>query len=208
VIDFGPVRARKLTLRELARKMTKDDLRAWTDEMVDMMLVLIAGCRDEDVTFVPDDPEAHDRYAASDEEVSLPWTLAHVIVHTTASAEESAALAAELARGIPFHGRSRAEVPWQTVTTIAQCRQRLEESRRMRLASLEMWPDEPHLENTYTPYPALGRVGPIERFLLGLSHDSDHLGQIEELVKQAKAARQGTRTERSGQQRSPSLPGT
>ncbi|MDT8304378.1 MAG: DinB family protein [Anaerolineae bacterium] len=207
MIDFGPVRARQGTLRELALEVTKDDLRAWTTEMVDTMLALIATSHDEDTTFAPHDPEAHDRYAASDEEVSLPWTLAHVIVHTTASAEESAALAAELARGVPFHGRSRAEVPWQTVTTIAQCRQRLKESRRMRLASLEMWPDAPHLENTYTPYPALGRVGPIERFLLGLSHDSDHLGQIEELVKQAKAGRQHSQTGRSGQQRSRSLSG-
>jgi hypothetical protein len=194
VIDFSPVRTRQVTLRELAREVTVDDLRARTEEMVDTMLDLIAGCHDEDVTFVPDDPEAHDRYAASDEEVSLPWTLGHVIVHTTASAEESAALAAELARGVPFHGRSRAEVPWETVTTIAQCRQRLEESRRMRLASLEMWPDAPHLDNTYSPYPSAGRVGPVERFLLGLWHDSDHLGQIEELIRQAKAARLRSRT--------------
>jgi hypothetical protein len=208
VIDFGPVRARQVTLRELALEVTTDDLRAWTDEMVDTMLALIAGCNNEDVTFVPHDPAAHDPYAASEEDVALPWTLGHVIVHTTASAEESAALAAELARGVPFHGRSRAEVPWQTVTTIAQCRQRLEESRRMRLASLAMWPVEPHLENTYTPYPALGRVGPIERFLLSLSHDTDHLGQIEGRVKQARAAQQGSPSGRSGQQRSPSLSGT
>lgn len=191
--DFAPVHNRKLTLQEIAQELTIDDLRAQTGEMVDMMLALIADCRDEDVTFVPHDPEAHDRYAASEEDVALPWTLGHVIVHTTASAEESAALAAELARGVPFHGRSRAEVPWQTMTTVAQCQQRLEESRRMRLASLEMWPDEPHLKNTYTPYPALGRVGPIERFLLGLSHDTDHLGQIEALVQQAQAARRHQR---------------
>lgn len=191
--DFAPVHNRKRTLQEIAQELTIDDLRAQTGEMVAMMLALIADCRDEDVKFVPHDPEAHDRYAASEEDVALPWTLGHVIVHTTASAEESAALAAELARGVPFHGRSRAEMPWQTMTTVAQCRQRLEESRRMRLASLEMWPDEPHLENTYTPYPALGRVGPIERFLLGLSHDTDHLGQIEALVQQAQAARRHQR---------------
>ena len=52
---------------------------------------------------------------------------------------------ADLARGVAFHGRSRSEVPWETVTTIAQCRARLEESRRMRLASLDMWPDQPYL---------------------------------------------------------------
>jgi hypothetical protein len=193
MIDSVPVRRRKRTLREVAAGMTVDDLRAQTNEMIDTMLALIVGCRDEDVTFVPEDPAAHDRYAASEEEVGLSWTLGHVIVHVTASAEESAALAAELARGVPFHGRSRAEVAWQTVTTVAQCRQRLEESRRMRLASLEMWPDEPHLENTYSPSPASGRVGPVERFLLGLQHDRDHLGQIEAVAQQAKAARQRSR---------------
>lgn len=189
MIDFTPIRGRHITLREIAEGVTVDDLRAQTNEMIDTMLALIAGCDDEDVTFVPEDPAAHDRYAASEAEVGLSWTLGHVIVHATASAEESAALAAELARGVAFHGRSRTEVAWQTVTTIAQCRQRLEESRRMRLASLEMWPDAPHLENTYSPSPASGRVGPVERFLLGLQHDRDHLGQIEAVVQQAKAAR-------------------
>jgi hypothetical protein len=198
VIDFGPIRDRQMTLRELARDVTTDNLRAWTNEMVDTVLALIKGCRDEDVTFVPHDPGAHDRYAASAEDVNLPWTLAHVIVHTTASAEESAALAAELARGVPFHGRSRAEVPWQTVTTVAQCWQRLEESRRIRLASLEMWPGAPHLDNTYSPYPAAGKVGPVERFLLGLWHDIDHLDQIEGLVQQAKVARRRSQTALAG----------
>ena len=39
------------------------------------------------------------------------------------------------------------ELPWQTVTTMAQCLHRLQESRRMRLASLEMWPDNPFWES-------------------------------------------------------------
>ena len=112
---------------------------------VDKMLALIAECKDADVTFEPVDPEAHDPYAESAEEVELAWTLGHLIVHTTASAEESAALAAELARGVGFHGRSRSEIPWQEVTTVAQCRERLAESRRMRLASLGMWPARPSM---------------------------------------------------------------
>jgi hypothetical protein len=110
-------------------------------------------------------------------------------VHTTASAEESAALAAELARGVEFHGRSRYETPWETVTTIAQCRHRLEESRRMRLMSLEMWPDQPHLDNVYEPWPGASEVNPIGRFVLGLMHDDAHLDQIAKIVRQAKAAR-------------------
>ncbi|MFW6182818.1 MAG: DinB family protein [Chloroflexota bacterium] len=194
MIKLAAIGDREVTVRELGQKIIEDDvqanLRALTNEMVDTMLDLIEVCIDEDVTFVPDDPDAYDRYAATEQELEMPWTLGHVIVHTTASAEESAALAAELARGVEYHGRSRYEVPWQTVTTIAHCRQRLEESRRMRLASLDMWPDVPRFDNVYTPYKSVGRVGPVERFLLGLRHDADHLGQIEEIVRQASALRQ------------------
>ena len=189
MIDFAPLREKQTDLHELAQGIGIDDLRRETNEMIDTMLALIEGCVDKDVTFVPDDPDAYDRYAFAEEEVKLPWTLGHVIVHTTASAEESATLAAELARGVKYHGRSRYEVPWRTIHTVAQCRQRLQESRRIRLASLELWPDNPHLENAYTPYKSVGRVGPKERFLLGLWHDSDHLGQIEEIVRQAATAR-------------------
>lgn len=189
VADLTLIRDKQRNLGEVAQELDKYDLRTLTNEMVDTTLELLSDCIDEDVTFVPSDPDAYDPYAATDEEVEMPWTLGHVIVHITASAEESAALAAELARGVPFHGRSRREVPWQTVTTIAQCRQRLEESRRMRLASLKMWPDDPHLDNTYKPAKNADPIGPVERFLLGLKHDADHLEQIERIVKQAKAAR-------------------
>lgn len=189
VLDFTPVESRQMRIQDMARDLSIDDLRGMTNDMIDTVLALIADCVDEDVTFQPEDPEAYDRYAASEAEVSVPWTLGHVIVHMTASAEESAFLAAELARGVPFHGRSRYEVPWETVTTIEQCRQRLEESRRMRLASLEMWPDEPDLKNFYSPYKGYGRIGAKERFLLGLKHDADHLGQIKDIVAQAQAAR-------------------
>ncbi len=189
MIDFALLKERKLRIQDLARDLTLADLRDLTDEMIETVLSLIEDCTDEDVVFQPEDPDAYDRYASDESEVDMPWTLGHVIVHITASGEESAFLAAELARGVPFHGRSRWEVPWETVTTIEQCRERLKESRRMRLASLEMWPSKPHLENVYSPYKGVGRIGPKERFLLGLKHDADHLGQIEDIVGQAKAAR-------------------
>ncbi len=150
---------------------------------------LIAECVDADVTFAPDDPEANDTFATDEADVRLPWTLGHVIVHATASAEESAALAAELARGVRYHGRSRHEVPWQAITTIAQCRQRLEESRRMRLASLDMWPDAPHLDNTYRYQAGDEPINAVNRFVRGLSHDDSHLEQISKIVAQAKAAK-------------------
>jgi hypothetical protein len=59
----------------------------------------------------------------------------------------------------------------------------------MRLASLDLWPDEPHLDNICEAWPTGPQVNAIGRFVLGLAHDSDHTGQIAEIVRQAKAAR-------------------
>lgn len=190
MLDFGAVREKQITFHELVAGLTVADLRTLTDEMVDTMLAKLAWIEDVDVVFVPEDPEAEDAYAGSSEEANLPWTLGHVVVHATASAEESAFLAAEMARGVEHHGRSRYEVPWQEVTTVAQCHRRLEESRRMRLASLELWPDAPHLENKYVPWKAMGEIDAVGRFVLGLRHDWDHLGQLDEIVRQAQAMRQ------------------
>jgi len=144
---------------------------------------------DEDVVFVPDDPDADDTYAANEEDVKLSWTLGHVVVHTTASSEESAALALTLARGLPVEGRSRYEVPWQEVRTADFIRGRIEESRRMRLAMLSAWPAEPHLDNAYTPYPGRPPMNAMGRFLSGLSHDDSHLEQIRKIMGQARARR-------------------
>ena len=149
MLNFQAVRNEQVTFAELVADLTLDDLRDLTNEMVNTMLGLIANCVDADVIFEPVDPEAHDPYAATPEEVNMAWKLGHVVVHTTASAEESAAVAAELARGVEYHGRSRYEVPWPEMKTIAGCRRRLEESRRMRLASLDMWPVEAHMGNEY-----------------------------------------------------------
>ncbi|MFQ5398865.1 MAG: DinB family protein [Anaerolineae bacterium] len=192
LLDFTLVRQGQVSFAEFVAGLTVDDLRRLTNEMVDTMLGLIAGCVDEDVTFVPEDPDAHDAYAADESAANLAWTLGHVIVHTTATSEETAAIAAELARGVEFHGRSRSEAPWQTVTTTAQCHHRLEESRRMRLASLGMWPDEPYLDNRHKAYNFVGELNAVGYFVLGLFHDDSHLAQITEIVRQAKAAREGS----------------
>ncbi len=190
MFDFTPVIQKQAKLSELTANLTVDDLRRYTNEMIDTMLGLIAACDDADVTFQPIDPQADDKYAANEADVHLAWTLGHVIVHVTASAEESAFLAAELARGVAFHGRSRSEVPWESVTSIAQCRDRLEESRRMRLASLELWPNPPYLDNSYeVPGWPTGPINGVTRFMLGLSHDNAHLAQIQEIVRQSQAAR-------------------
>jgi hypothetical protein len=190
MLDFTPVRNKQITMNELAEGLTIGDLRSLTNEMVDHVLDLIKDSVDADVTFEPEDPAADDKAAATSAEVNMPWTLGHVIVHITASTEESAFLAAELARGVPHRGgRSRYETPWQTVTTIEQCRQRLEENRRMRLASLDVWPNPPHLDNTYQAREDGPHYGPLARFIMGLSHDDSHLGQLADVIKQAKAAR-------------------
>ncbi len=189
MLDFEPVRAKRMTIQELAAPLCLDDLHTLTDEMVNRMLELIAGCVDDDVTLPPVDLAANDPHAATPEEVHMPWTLGHVIVHTTASSEEAAFLAAELARGVVFHGRSRYETHWTQMTTIESCRARLEESRRMRLASLGMWPDRPHLDNTCEIIPSWPPFNPLDRFAFGLMHDDSHLGQIAEIVRQAREAR-------------------
>jgi hypothetical protein len=189
MLDFQAVRNGENTFADLVADLTTNDLRDLTNEVAGTMLRMIAGCVDADVVFEPLDPEADDPFAATPEEVHMAWNLGHVIVHTTASAEESAAVAAELARGVEYRGRSRYEVPWHEMQTIAGCRQRLEESRRMGLASLGMWPAEPHLDNAYEIWADRPKVNAIGRYVLGLMHAEDHWGQIEEIVRQARAAR-------------------
>ena len=152
MLNFQLVRDETMSMGQLVDGLTREDLGRLTGEMVDAVLALITDCTDIDVSVQPVDPQASDPWAASAAEASMAWTLGHVIAHITASAEESAALAAELARGVKYHGRSRYEVPWEQMRTIAGCRQRLQESRRMRLASLEMWPDPPHLDNRYKAF--------------------------------------------------------
>jgi hypothetical protein len=186
MLDFQAVRDKEITFDDLVAGLTKYDLTKFTNEMFDTILSLVKGCDDADVVFVPDDPEAHDPFAENERDVDLAWTLGHVIVHINASCEESAALASELARGVEFHGRSRAEIPWENVTTIEQCRLYLAQSRRICLASLEMWPDSPHLDNFYQSRPEAPRLNAISRYAYGLSHADSHLGQIEKIVSQSK----------------------
>ncbi len=190
MLDFSPIRNGEKTIVDLAAGLDRSELHRLTDEMIDRMLCLVLDATDEDVIRVPDDPEANDPFAASADLVSLPWTLGHVIVHASASAEECAAQACTLARGVATTGRSRYETPWETVTTIAQVRQRLEESRRMRHALLDAWPDVPHLDMLHVPkrpgFPALNAVA---YFLFGLSHDDAHLDQIRKIVAQGQSVR-------------------
>jgi hypothetical protein len=189
VIDFTPVRKKEKTLQDLAEGLTRDDLIRLNDEMWDHYLDLIAAAEDPDVPFVPVDAEANDTYAANPEDVNLAWTLGHVIVHATASSEESAMLALELARGVVPPGRSRYEVPWEGVTTALFIHERIQESRHMQRAMLAAWPAEPHLEVTYVTREGQPPVNAIGRFLGGLSHADSHREQVTEILRQAHAAR-------------------
>jgi hypothetical protein len=189
MFDFTPVREKKTTINNLAVGVSAMDLREFTIEMVDNQLHRIDDCTDADVVFIPDDPQADDPFAEDPEDIDLAWNLGHVIVHVTASSEEAAAIAAELARGVKYHGRSRYETPWQTMRTIEQCRERLEESLQMRLSSLEMWPIDPHLDNFYKSRPGAPQMNAVSRFLYGLMHDDDHLDQISKIAQQALLAR-------------------
>jgi len=188
MIDFSPVNNKEIPWEEFAVKFTKQDLVKHINDMTDKVLELIADCTDAIVSFQPKDPEAHDPFAENPEDEDLAWNLGHVIVHLTASSEESAFIAAELARGVTIEPRrSRSELPWETITTVQQCRDRLAESRRMLLASLEMWPDEPNLDNFYETKGGT-KVKTVHRFLYGQSHADGHFKQIEEIVRQAKEA--------------------
>jgi hypothetical protein len=180
------------TTHDATYTLRLDELRALTTEGIDLALKLIRKCVDEDVTFIPDDPHAHDD-GAGEGEASIAWTLGHIIAHMTASSEEHTTIAAELARGVEYHGRSRYEVPWRVITTVAQCRARLKESRRIRLASLSAWPDEPHLDNIHLAWEDGPLYGPIQHMLLGLRHDAAHLEQIRDVVRQAREYRLGRR---------------
>jgi hypothetical protein len=191
MINLAYLTERKVTFAKLVAGLTSADLRDLTNQMIDRQLALIADCDDAAVVFVPDDPDADDPYAAEPTEAKLAWTLGHVIVHVTATSEETAFIAAEMARGVVREGRSRYETPWETVTTIAQCRERLEESRRLRLATLDVWPNPPHLDITISYRRLPEPVNAIGRFVMGLIHDVDHLGQIEAIARQAVAVRHG-----------------
>jgi hypothetical protein len=160
---------------------------------------------DADVVFVPEDPDARDDAAAYPADRDRAWTVAHNVVHATASGEEYAAAAAGLARGIEYHGRPRYETPWQRVTTVAACRQRLEESRRIRLASLRMWPDRPDLDKGYTPWKRSGWVNAQGIFAWGLAHDQSHRAQIAKILRQVRNLQMASAGEvtAAGCQRSP-----
>ena len=189
MLDFSLVRTKRKTMMELVEGLTTTDLRALTNESLDTILGMIENSVDADVVFTPVDAKANDTFASDDSVKDIAWNLGHLIVHVTASSEEAAFIGTEMARGVANHGRSRYETPWETVTTIAQCRDRLAESRRIRLALVDVWPDAPHTEVMHEPYPNAGTRNCYAQFLGGLSHEQDHWAQIADVAKQAASGR-------------------
>ena len=167
-------------------------LKRYSDESIDYLLGLLDGLTDDDIVFEPEDPGAEDPYAVAGEE-NIGWNFGHLIAHVTASSEEGAAFSSLLARGVAASERPRYETPWRDMKTVAQVRQRLEESRRMRNAYLETWPDSPLLDvmrpasERFTA--RFGEMNAPAAFLFGLSHEVGHYDQILDVKRQALAAR-------------------
>lgn len=197
MIDFLPMRDGDLTYMEYAERenIGPAELKQLSDESIDFLLSQLDGLGDADIVFDPEDLDANDPFAVEGEE-EIGWNLGHLIAHVTASSEEGAALSSLLARGVPASERPRYETPWRDITTVAQVRQRLEESRRMRNAYLETWPDAPLLDvcrevsERFTA--KFGEMNAPAAFLFGLSHEVGHYEQIEEVRRQALAARAAT----------------
>lgn len=194
LIDFSALDNKKVKLLEFARPFTVDQLRDGVNSSVDYLLGLVNSATDAQIAFSPDDPKAHDPYAVPGEE-SIGWTVGHLIAHVTASSEEGATFGSLLARGVVLADetlRLRYETPWREMNTRARCLQRLEESRRIRLAYLNTWPDTPHLDT----FRSLSRrqmkiFGPMNApaaHLFGQWHEDQHFAQIQEVLRQAKAA--------------------
>jgi len=184
LFDFSPYRSKEKPSSDLADVLTPADLRRYSNAITDTIREIIEGATDADVVFVPIDPVARD--IVTDE--TDAWTLGHVIVHITASSEEAAAIALLLARNaaIPADIRTRYETHWTTITTIAQVIDRLEDSRRMCLAMLDAWPNPPHLD-AFVEHPYFGKLNAVIRYAGGMRHADDHIEQIREIMRQAKA---------------------
>jgi hypothetical protein len=189
MLEFAAFAEKRATINQLAAGLSRADLHQLVDEFADEMQSIMDGANDEDILFVPLDPAANDRWAADPAEVSMPWTFGHVIVHCNASAEEAAALSTAMARGAPVKERSRYEVPWREVRSVAQLHALLEESRRIQHAYLDVWPQTPHLELKQVPWPGAEEIDAIGRFILGLAHSFAHLDQLREIMRQARTAR-------------------
>lgn len=193
LVDYSGVAAKTTTLLELGQKYGVHDLRLAINAYIDTTLDLLAGLDDAALTFEPKDEKANDPYAPEADQ-DIAWSLAHLVLHVTASLEEGSAYASLVARGvvIPQGIRLRYEPDWRDVTTRAQVIERLEESRRMCLAYLDTWPNAPHLETlrdlSERGKAFWGDLNAPATLLSSLRHWNDHLAQMQDARAQAVAA--------------------
>lgn len=180
--NFEAVRAGLVSYAEMASKLSRGDLISLINETFEALGKPLADQDADDLaSFIPADSDAQEGDGAG-------WTIGHIVAHLTATWEETAAVAATMARGIKLEARLRYEVPWQELNTIASIKARLQESQRMCLAFLETWPDEPHLDITATPIPPLGPLNALAMCGLGIGHAQSHIAQIAETVRQYSEA--------------------
>src|SRR5258708_1035400 len=172
----------KTSCGDVVRDVRPGDLRMKTEQFFDAVQSIIAEATDAAVMLVPSDPHAESAPETAmeiiaakegkwspkttEDAVKLGWTLGHVVAHVTAILEDGMACAAMLARGAEFKGRLLYEVPWESMTTVEHVQSRVRESRRICLALLDAWPDQPHLETTVLRIP---EIGPLNALGIGMS---------------------------------------
>lgn len=180
MIDFSRITGPQSfpLLNEIAAEVDWRDLPALTNELYDALAAELTKVDYVALSFVPNDPKA----TAGDE---VGYMIPQIIAHLTATQEEAAAHAAQLARGSVPEGRSRYETPSEGLQTVEQVRNRLQESRRICLAYLQAWPDQPHFEVTFVPFPIAGPQTALVRYLTGMFHTNNHLEQLRDVVGQA-----------------------
>jgi len=188
LIDFEPVTSKAMTLDDLAAQYNNSDLAAALIAYVDFTRQILSNVTDEQATYIPDDPDANDTFAATEEERHVGWSLVHLVAHVTASAEEGAAFSSLLARGIAIGGRLRHEQDWQEITTVVMAVSRLEECQRICLGYLATWPDSPDLETKRILQEGASWSPPnaAASFMRGLSHWNSHVTQFQNTAEQAR----------------------
>ncbi len=187
LINFQPVYNKEKTLGDLASQYSNADLHAALNSYVDFTIQIINSVSDEQALYIPPDPDANDPYATTEAEHHVGWSLVHLVMHVTASAEEAAAFSSILARGIAIGGRLRSERDWRQVTTCAEAVARLEECRRMCLAYLGTWPDQPDLTTVRIMPENMSWMKPNApiQFLAGLMHWQAHVEQFQQVAEHA-----------------------
>lgn len=194
----------KTSYTDVVRNVRPADLRVKTEQFFDAVQSILVEATDAAVLLVPSDPHVSEEPEtaieilearagrwnpqAAPEEEKRGWMLSKVIAHVTAILEDGMACAAMLARGVRLDSRLMYEVPSESMTTAEQVRARVCESRRICLALLSAWPDQPHLETTVIRIPEIGPLNAIGIAMSGLFHGPMHLDQLREILRQAKEA--------------------